>query len=69
MTAAERVEAEKLKIAEEKVRLKAEAKMRRMAGPQPLIPGLISNPDEFAFTFIMIMITIFSLWGVDIYNM
>jgi class 3 adenylate cyclase len=69
MTAAERVELEKEKMALEKQRLKEEEKAKRMAGPQPLIPGIVSNPDEFAFTFTMIIITVFSLWGIDLYNM
>ena len=69
MSAAERVEAEKEKMKLEKERAKAEARAKRLAGPQPLLPGLVSNPDESAFTMVMILITIFSLWGVDTYNM
>ena len=36
---------------------------------QALVPGVVSNPEESAFTLVMIVITIFSLWGVDTYNM
>jgi hypothetical protein len=69
LTAAERVELEKFKMLEEKERAKAEMRAQRLAGPQPLIPGLVSNPEESSFTLIMILVTLFSLWGVDTYNM
>jgi hypothetical protein len=54
---------------EEKERAKAEARAKRLAGPQALVPGVVSNTEESAFTLVMIVITIFSLWGVDTYNM
>ena len=67
LTAAERVEAARLEMEEEKRKAKEEARMKRLAGPQPLIPGVISNCEETAFTVVMITVTIFSLWGVDSY--
>ena len=67
LTAAERVEAARLEMEEEKRKAKEDARMKRLAGPQPLIPGVISNCEETAFTVVMITVTIFSLWGVDSY--
>ena len=31
-------------------------------GPQLLTPGVVSNPEESAFKFVMIIVTLFSRW-------
>ena len=31
-------------------------------GPQPLTPGVVSNPEESTFKFVMIIVTLFSRW-------
>ncbi len=46
LTAQERAEAERVRMAEEKKARMEEERRRRLEGPQALIPGIVSNPDE-----------------------